>query len=219
MDRIEEAVAEPHADRAVAPVRVDAAIDRASADVCSSLLVLAAAEEVEQAAAAALRRSRLGRRSRCGPAHPAAPPPPPVAAAAGERLALLLELGELTARVLDAVVHLEAFRAAHQASAEDEEALEAVGILHRRLGALEHAVGLGDLLVDARHVVAIGAAAACAEASSCWSCMQRISLVAQSLRQGQPGAADERRAAQREQGKRRSTLGLTDDATTRQKSR
>ena len=81
-------------------------------------------------------------------------PPPP-----DERLALLLELGELAPRVLDPVVHVEAFRAAHQAAAEDEEALEAAGVLHGRLGALEHPVGLGDLLLDAGQVVAVGAAA------------------------------------------------------------
>ena len=85
--------------------------------------------------------------------------PPLVAAAAGQRLALLLKRGKLAARVLDAVVHLEALRAAHQRLAEDEEALEAAGILHRRLGALEHAVILGDLLVEAREVVGVSAAA------------------------------------------------------------
>ena len=84
--------------------------------------------------------------------------PAPVAAAARERLALLLQLGELAPRVLDAVVHLEALRAADQAADEDEKTLEAVGIVHGRLRALEYSVGLGDLLVDAAYIFAVGAA-------------------------------------------------------------
>ena len=97
-----------------------------------------------------------------------------VAAAAHERLALLLKLGELAPRVLDAGIHLEAFRAADQAAAKNEEALEAAGILHRRAGALEHAVGPCDLLVDAAKFLAVAPPPPCAAASSCWSCMQRI---------------------------------------------
>ena len=71
----------------------------------------------------------------------------------------MLQLTKLTSCVLDTVVHLEAFRTAHQAAAEDEEALEAAGIVHGRLSALEHPVGLGDLLLDAGQILAIGAAA------------------------------------------------------------
>jgi hypothetical protein len=50
-------------------------------------------------------------------------------------------------------------RAAHQRLAEDEEAFEAAGILHGRLRALEHAIILRDLLVEAGEIVGIGAAA------------------------------------------------------------
>src|SRR3989304_3212160 len=80
---------------------------------------------------------------------------PLVPAPARERLALLLELGKLAPRILDAVVHLEAFRATHETAAEDEEALEAAGIIHGRPCALEHTVGLGDLLLDAAYGFAI----------------------------------------------------------------
>ena len=164
------------------------------------LIVLAAAEEIEQAAAAALLRRWLAAAAAAGERILQLRHPPPVAAASGERLTLLLELGELPARVLDAVVHVEAFRAAHEAPAEDEEALEAVGIFHRRLRPLEHAVGLSDLLIDARHVVAIGAAAA-RRGEVLLELHAANVAVAQSLRQGKTGAADQPRAAEREQGK------------------
>ena len=113
----------------------------------------------------------------------------------------MLKLGELPPRVLDAVVHLEAFRAAHQAAAEDEEALEAAGILHRRPGALEHAVGLGDLLVDAGQFLAVDAAAL-----GCGKLLLELHaadlLLAHALRQAI--AAHERDGAEREHGKART---------------
>ena len=201
VDRIEEAVAQPHADGAIPAVGIDAAIDRRLLDVL--LFLLAAAEEIEQAAAAALLRRWLAAAAATGERILQLGLPPPIAAAAGERLALLLELGELAARVLDAVVHVEAFRAAHQAAAEDEEALEAAGIFHGRAGALEHAVGLGDLLIDAGHVFAI-AAAASRRGEVLLELHAADVAVAQTLRQGKTGAAGEPRAAQREQSKARA---------------
>ena len=112
--------------------------------------------------------------------------PAPIAAAAAKRLALLLELGELAARVLDAVIHVEAFRAAHEATAEDEEALEAAGVFHRRARALEHAVGLGDLLIDAGHVLAIGAATATRRGEVLLKLHAADLPVAQALREAEP---------------------------------
>ena len=75
-------------------------------------------------------------------------------------LALLLELGELAPRVLDAGIHVEAFRASHQPAAEDEKAVETTSILHGRLRALEYAICLSDLLVDAGNLFAVRSAAA-----------------------------------------------------------
>jgi hypothetical protein len=85
---------------------------------------------------------------------------PAVSAAAGQSLPLPLELAQLAPRILDPVIHLQALRAPDQSPAEDEEALEAARVLHGRLRALEHAVSLGDLLVDAGQVAAIGPSAA-----------------------------------------------------------
>ena len=86
--------------------------------------------------------------------------PPLAAAAAHERLALLLKLGELAPRVFDPGIHIETFRAPHQAAAENEEAVETASVLHGRLRSLEHAVGLGNLLLDAAEVRAVRAATA-----------------------------------------------------------
>ena len=56
----------------------------------------------------------------------------------------------MTARVLDLVVHLQTFRAAHQSAAEDEKAaLVAAGIFHGRLGAVVDAARVLNLPVDA----------------------------------------------------------------------
>jgi hypothetical protein len=109
----------------------------------------AAAEEVEQAAAATRGLSAQSAATAPGQRVVELSLAPLVPAPARERLALLLELSELAPRVLDTVIHLEAFRATHETAAEDEEALEAAGVLHGRASALEHAVGLGDLLFDA----------------------------------------------------------------------
>ena len=69
-------------------------------------------------------------------------PPPPI-----DALALLLKLVELATRILDLVVHVEAFRAPHQPAAEDEEALsKQPASSMAALRALEHAIGLGNLL-------------------------------------------------------------------------
>ncbi len=125
---------------------------------------------------------------------------PLVAAAAGQRRALLLKRGKLAARILDAVVHLEALRAAHQRLAEDEEALEAAGILHGRLGALEHAVILGDLLVEAREVVAVGAAALRGGSQLLLELKAADLLLARPLRERKPGASSHGQAAERKRG-------------------
>ena len=80
------------------------------------------------------------------------------------RVALRLKLLNLTPRVLDLVVHLEAFRTAHQPAAEDEEApLEATGVLHRRLGAIVDAGRILNLLVDAGQLLAAAAALSAGE--------------------------------------------------------
>ena len=70
----------------------------------------------------------------------------------GQGLALLLKLAQLAARILDAVVHLQALRVPNQPAAEDEETLEAASVVHGRLRALEHAVCRSNLLVDAGSV-------------------------------------------------------------------
>ena len=97
-DRIEEAVAKPHADRLVAPIRVDAAID-GCLEFRLLLLLLTTAEEVEQAASARLLGSGAAARARESLMQLGLLTL--VAAAADDRLALLLKLGELAARVLD----------------------------------------------------------------------------------------------------------------------
>ncbi len=84
---------------------------------------------------------------------------PLVAAAALERLALLLQPGELPARVLDAVVHAEALGSPLQGAAEDEQPLVAAGIVHGRLGALVDAILLGNLLIEVRELGRVRAAA------------------------------------------------------------
>ena len=78
--------------------------------------------------------------------------------AAGNCVALRLELLDLTPRILDLVVHLEAFGAAHQPAPEDEEAtLEATGVLHGSLGSLVEAGRILNLLVDAGKLLAAAA--------------------------------------------------------------
>ena len=196
MDGIEEAVAQPHAYGPVPAVRIDAAIDRS---LLLQLLFLSAAEEVEQAAATALLRGRLTTAATAGEGILQLRLPAPIAAAAAKRLALLLQLSELAARVLDAVIHIEAFRAAHQAAAEDEEAFEAAGVFHRRAGALEGAVGLGNLLIDAGHVLAIGAAAAMRRGEVLLKLHAADLTVAQALRECETSAVNQPCAADREQ--------------------
>ena len=65
-----------------------------------------------------------------------------------------------TPLILDALVPLEAFLSPDHPSAEDEEAFEAACVLHRGAGTLEDSIGLGDLLVDAGDLFAIGSAPA-----------------------------------------------------------
>ena len=85
--------------------------------------------------------------------------PAPIAAAAGDAVTLGLKLLDLTSRILDLVVHLEAFRTAHEPAAEDEEApLEATGVLHGSLGAIVDATRVLNLLVDAGQRLAPAAA-------------------------------------------------------------
>jgi hypothetical protein len=75
-----------------------------------------------------------------------------------------LKLLDLTARIFDLVVHLEAFRTAHEPAAEDEEApLEAAGVLHGSLGAIVHAACVLNLLVDAGQRLAPAAALSAGE--------------------------------------------------------
>jgi hypothetical protein len=121
------------------------------------LLLVAAttAEPAEQSASAAVAAHLLLHRPAAGAAvagervHELGLAPA-IAAATGNCVALRLELLNLTPRILDLVVHLEAFRAAHQSTSEDEEApLKATRILHRRLGALVDAARVLNLLVDA----------------------------------------------------------------------
>jgi hypothetical protein len=118
---------------------------------------------------------------------------PSVSAAACQGLTLLLKLAQLAARILDAVVHLQALRIPDQPAAEDEEALEAARILHGRLRALEHAVGLGNLLVDTGDVTAIGSAAALRRGQILLELHAADLLVG--LRQSQLSTGRERRAA------------------------
>ena len=202
-DRVEESVAEPHADRTIAPIRVDAAIDR-GLGLLLFFLLLPAAEEVEQATAA-LRRAHLAAAAASRHCILKLGLPTLVAAAARERRALLLERGKLTARILDAVVHLEAFRTAHQRLAEDEEALEAAGVLHGRLGALEHAVVLGDLLVEAGDVVAAATAALRSRNQFLLELHAADLLLVSTLRDGKPCAGGGDHAAERERGDTAST--------------
>jgi hypothetical protein len=127
---------------------------------------------------------------------------PPVSAAARHSLTLLLELTELTPRIFDAIIHLQALRGPVQPAAEDEEALEAIGILHGGLGALEYAVGLGDLLVDTRNVIAVGPSSALRGNEVLLQLHAADLLVA--LSQSEAGAANHRRGAQRKHGEARA---------------
>ena len=82
-------------------------------------------------------------------------PPPPI-----KTWRCCCKLGELAPRVLDAGIHVEAFRAPHQPPAENEETVEAAGILHGCLRPLEHPVGLGNPLFDVGEVRPVRAAPA-----------------------------------------------------------
>ena len=68
--------------------------------------------------------------------------------------------------------------------------------MHRRLGALEHAVILGDLLVEAREVVAVGAAAL-RGGSQLLLELQAADLLLARLRQRKRSASNKGRAAER----------------------
>ena len=133
------------------------------------LLVVATAEPAEQSAAAAVAARLLLHRPAAGAAvagkriHKLRLAPA-IAPAARNCVALCLELLNLTPCILDLVVHLEAFGAAHQSASEDEEApLEATGILHRRLGPLVEAGRILNLLVDAGQLLAAAAALSAGE--------------------------------------------------------
>jgi len=119
---------------------------------------------------------------------------PPVSAAAGQGLALLLKLAQLAARILDAVVHLQALRVPNQPAAEDEETLEAASVVHGRLRALEHAVCRSNLLVDAGEVGAIRAPSAALRRREVLLELHAADLLI-GLRQSEVAAGRERRAA------------------------
>ncbi len=128
------------------------------------LLAAAAAEPIEQAApAAALTRRLLGDlavASAAGERILQLGLPATVAAAAEDRLALLLQLIELAARILHTGAHLQAFRTAHQPAPKNEETLIAARILHGRSRALIDAIGVLDLLLDPGQGIAAAATAA-----------------------------------------------------------
>ncbi len=197
-DREVEPVAGPDADGAVAAIRVDAAIDRLIGIFLVGLLDPLAAEPAEQSAAAAVAAHRLlvltAAAAVAGKRIHELSLPPAIAAAAGDRGALLLQLVDLAARVLDAAIHLQAFRGADEAAAENQEApLIATGIVHGRLGAPIHAGRVLDLAVDGGK---LGAAAAAAGAGQFLLELHAARLLVV-LRQRVAGAG-ERRAANRE---------------------
>ncbi len=124
---------------------------------------------------------------------------PPVAAAAEKHLALLLKLGQPAPRIFDARIHVDAFRAPHEPATEDEETVEAAGVLHGRLRPLEHAVGLGDLLIDAAEFIAVRSAAALRGGELFLELHAADLLLADALRQASAGAGDKAGTAEREQ--------------------
>jgi hypothetical protein len=122
-----------------------------------------------------------------------------IAASTRERLALLLELGEFTPRILDAVVHLETFWIPDQAFAEDEEgALKATGVVHGGASTLEHPVGLRDLLIDAGNLFAVGAPATLGRDKLLLELEAAHLLLAHALGERESGRAEHARAAKGE---------------------
>jgi len=90
--------------------------------------------------------------------------------------------------------------AADESLAENEEALEAAGILHGRLGALEHTIGLGDLLVDSWQRIAPRPAAALRGGEILLELHAADLLVARTLGENEAGAAHDPYAAHSEHG-------------------
>ena len=112
-----------------------------------------------------------------------------------------MQLVDLAARVLDAAIHLQAFRGADEAAAEDQEApLIATGIIHGRLGAPIHAGRVLDLAVDGGKLAAAAAAAGAGQ----FLLQLHAAHLLVVLRQRVAGAG-ERRAANREQRQARRT--------------
>jgi hypothetical protein len=163
---------------------------------------MAPAEEIEQAASAT-RRPDLSAATAPGERVLELGLPAAVSASAQEGLALLLKLRELTARILEAVVHLEAFRAPDEASAEDEEALEAARVIHGRASALKYAVSLGDLLVDPGQLLAVRTAAL-GGGQLLLKLHAADLLLAHALRQDETIAAHDRDAGKSERGEARA---------------
>src|SRR5690606_25595142 len=81
------------------------------------------------------------------------------------------------------------------------EAFEAARILHGRAGSLKHPVDLGDLLLDAHQLFAVGAAAALHRGEFLLQLKAADLLLAEALGEAERGGAgDQPRAAQAERG-------------------
>jgi hypothetical protein len=119
---------------------------------CGLLLVTARAEPAEQSAAAVATRL-LRHRLAAAAAIPSERVhklrlAPAIAAAVRNCVTLPLELVELALCIFHAIIHLETVGRPREASAEDQEALKATGILHGCLRALIDACRILNLFVD-----------------------------------------------------------------------
>ena len=138
------------------------------------------------------------------------------AATAAQSVALLLKLRELAPGILHAAIHADAFRAANETLAENEETLEAACVLHRGAGAFVDFLQLGNLALDGGHVGAAPTAAGTRCAGELALKLEAADLLlAHGLSEGQTrGAKDERPGQDDRHGKGAPHLALNAQAPT-----